>query len=270
MKEIDQLASIMARLRDPENGCPWDLAQSFESLVPFTIEEAYEVAEAVERSDLDELRNELGDLLFQVIFYSQLAAEGGRFDFRDVVAGIVDKMIRRHPHVFAEASIGSAADQSVAWEHHKARERHAKALARGEAPSLLDGVSTALPALTRAGKLQRRAARVGFDWPAADAVADKVQEELREIRTALARGARQQQVAEEIGDLLFSCVNLARHLHVDPESALRAGNRKFERRFRRMEELLTASGRQADGASLEELDALWERVKTEESGTAAD
>jgi ATP diphosphatase len=266
LTQIYRLIDLMARLRDPERGCPWDLEQTFGSLVPFTLEEAYEVAEAVEHGDFEEIKNELGDLLFQVVFYARLAAEAGQFEFRDVVDSIVEKMVRRHPHVFGEETIGTAAEQSLAWERHKARERRGKADATGRAISLLAGVSRSLPALTRSVKLQKRAARVGFDWPSPEAVAAKVEEELREIRTALAAGAPPEVLSEELGDLLFSCVNLARHLQVEPESALRAANRKFERRFRRMEQMLSALGRRAEDATLEELDALWDRAKAEEKG----
>jgi nucleoside triphosphate diphosphatase len=261
---IERLMEVMARLRDPVHGCPWDLEQTFQTLVPFTIEEAYEVAEAVEHGDLDELQNELGDLLFQVVFYARIASEEGHFEFRDVVDGIVEKMVRRHPHVFGEERIATAADQTAAWERHKAAERRSKAEAAGRVASLLDGVSRSLPALTRSRKLQKRAAQAGFDWPSAEAVADKVEEELGEIRAAMVGGAPPERLSEEMGDLLFSCVNLARHLRVEPESALRAGNRKFERRFRRMEALLAELGRPPEDASLQELDALWDKAKAEE------
>jgi MazG family protein len=266
MSRMDELLAIMARLRDPDRGCPWDREQTFATIVPYTIEEAYEVAETIERGKLDDLRDELGDLLFQIVFYAQMAREEGRFGFEDVVAAIVDKMLRRHPHVFGDAQVDSAAAQSAAWESHKAAERRARA-ASDEAHSLLDGVSSALPALTRAVKLQKRAARVGFDWKAAVEVLAKLREETEELAAELAPdgGPDAGRIADEIGDLLFTCANLARHAEVDPEQALRKANAKFERRFRRIEELLRQRGKTAEDAGLEELDALWDEVKAGES-----
>ncbi|MDX1252149.1 MAG: nucleoside triphosphate pyrophosphohydrolase [Gammaproteobacteria bacterium] len=264
MINIDHLLAIMARLRDPVAGCPWDREQTFNSLVPHTLEEAYEVADAIARGDTGELRSELGDLLFQVVFYAQIAREAGQFDFNDIVAAISDKLIRRHPHVFGEAKIASATDQSRAWEEHKAAERAMRAREEQRPPSILDGVTHALPALTRAAKLQNRAARVGFDWPDIRQVMNKIEEETAEIHAEIAQGAPIERMEDEIGDLLFVAVNLARHAGIDAESAVRRANTKFERRFRRIETLLAESGRTPEQATLEEMDALWDRAKEEE------
>lgn len=255
--DIRALLSVMRRLRDPESGCPWDREQNFRTIAPYTIEEAYEVADAIERDSPAELQDELGDLLLQVVYHAQMANEQGWFEFSDVVRAIVDKMIRRHPHVFGDEEISDAATQTEAWERHKARERP-------ERESILDGVTAGLPALTRSVKLQRRAARVGFDWPDPYPVIDKIAEELEEVRDELASDADAERVADEIGDLLFACTNLARHLGVDPETALRQANRKFERRFRHIESELQAQGRNTADAPLEELDALWEAAKRSE------
>ncbi len=265
---IDRLLDIMARLRDPQDGCPWDREQGFATIAPYTIEEAYEVADAIARGDMAGLRDELGDLLFQVVFYAEMAREAGDFSFEDITQGISDKMERRHPHVFGDAAIASESEQSHAWERHKADERAAIAAAVGRAPSALDGVARALPALMRAYKLQRRAAREGFDWGEIEPVFAKIEEEIAEIRDAIAADAgpaAEDAVAEEIGDLLFACVNLARHLKIDPEAALRRGNDKFERRFRRVEELLAARGKNPARSSLAEMDAMWDQVKIMES-----
>jgi MazG family protein len=279
---LDRLLGIMARLRDPKNGCPWDLEQSFRTIVPHTIEEAYEVADAIERDDMKALPGELGDLLFQVVFYSQMAAEAGHFRMADVLAAINDKMIARHPHVFGSASIETAEAQTVAWEVQKANERAAEAAAAGRAISVLDGVAAGLPALTRAEKLQKRAARIGFDWPEAAPVIDKVEEEIAELKAELG-DRKPERLDEELGDLLFACANLARHLGVDPEGALRRANQKFERRFKRMESMAaaesgtdasrtgavgTGGGQVAMPRSLEQLEALWQRVKAEEGKSA--
>ncbi len=258
---IDRLRDIMARLRDPDGGCPWDLAQSFATIAPHTIEEAYEVADAIQRDDLDGLEDELGDLLFQVVFYARMAEEAGAFDFDDVARGISDKMLRRHPHVFAGATVDSQAAQNREWEAHKAAERAARAAALGRAPSALDGVALALPALMRAHKLQRRAARVGFDWPDVARVFDKVEEEIDEFRAELGADGSAAGRSEEIGDLLFACVNLARHAGIDAEAALRQANAKFEHRFRGVEAALAADGRSTDAASLDEMERLWQRQK---------
>jgi ATP diphosphatase len=261
---LARLLGIMARLRDPKGGCPWDLEQSFATIAPHTIEEAYEVADAIERGDMAHLKDELGDLLFQVVFYAQMSREAGGFDFAEVADAISDKMVRRHPHVFGEAQVDGAAAQTVAWEAQKESERHAAASASGARPSALDGVIAGLPALLRAVKLQKRAARVGFDWPEAVQVLDKIAEEVAEIRHEMTSGGGPDRLRDEVGDLLFAVVNLARHLDVDPEGALRGTNLKFERRFRRIEDLLAEAGRHAKDGSLDELEALWVRAKAEE------
>jgi len=259
-----KLLAIMAKLRDPNGGCPWDLDQSFRTIVPHTIEEAYEVADAIEHDDMEGLKGELGDLLFQAVFYAQMAREAGTFTMADILEALNAKMIKRHPHVFGDLAIADAAEQTHAWERQKADERAADAAAKGRKPSALDGVTTGLPALTRAGKLQNRAARVGFDWPEPAQVLDKITEEVAEIRAALADQAPKEAVAEEIGDLLFAVVNLARHLEIDGETALRAANRKFERRFRRVEDLLAAAGKEPAGSTLDEMEAAWVQAKREE------
>jgi len=260
---LARLLDIMARLRDPERGCPWDRVQSFATIAPYTIEEAYEVAEACERGDPAALKDELGDLLFQVVFHARMAEEAGLFAFDDVARAIADKMLRRHPHVFGDTVIADEAAQTVAWEAHKAAERRAKAKETGIAESALDGVGSALPALTRAEKLQQRAARVGFDWPEVPPILDKIEEEVEELREALAAGDAAR-IEDETGDLLFAVVNLARRAGSDPEQALRAACRKFERRFRRVEARLAATGRAPETASLDEMEAEWENAKAEE------
>lgn len=267
MYQLPDLLHLMARLRDPQHGCPWDLQQDYASIVPHTLEEAYEVADAIESGDFDHLPGELGDLLFQVVYYSQLANEEGRFEFATVVDSITRKLIRRHPHVFPDGDLyGSPElprlDEAAIkqrWEEIKAEERAEKATAP-EQLSLLDDVPSALPALSRAAKLQKRAAQVGFDWPDALPVVDKVHEELDEVLVAMSENDPQA-IAEEIGDLLFVTVNLARHLKVDPENALRAANGKFERRFRFIEQALRQAGRPIEQCDLVELDALWEEAK---------
>jgi MazG family protein len=266
-RDISRLLDIMAQLRTPGSGCPWDLEQDFSTIAPYTIEEAYEVADAIARGDLDDLRDELGDLLLQVVFHAQMAREAGAFDIADVARAINDKMIKRHPHVFGDVRIEGSSAQTQAWEAQKAEERETKAAAEGRPAGALDGVATGLPALTRALKLQRRAARVGFDWPAENAVAEieaKLAEELAEIKIEIAAGDRKA-IEAECGDLLFVCVNLLRHLDVDPESALRATNAKFERRFRGVEDKMRRAG-MADLASagLDRLEAAWTEVKAEE------
>lgn len=255
---IDRLLGIMARLRDPQGGCPWDLGQDWSTIAPHTIEEAHELADAIERGDPAGVRDELGDVLFQVVFQARIAEERGLFAFRDVVHAISDKLERRHPHVFASAQAGSAAEQTRAWEAHKAAERDAA----GTGGGALDGVARALPALSRAAKLGRRASHVGFDWSQARGVLDKVSEEVEELREATQR-ADAAATRGELGDLLFSVAQLARHLEVDPESALREACDKFERRFRHMEGGLAAQGlgpAQVDAAGLER---LWARAKQE-------
>lgn len=264
---IERLLEIMRRLRDPEHGCPWDRQQSYDSLVPFTVEEAYEVADAIARQDFHELRVELGDLLFQVVFYARIAEEEARFAFDDVVEAICDKLVRRHPHVFGGHQVADAATQTRDWEGHKERERSATA-AHGSAGTL-EGVARALPALIRAQKLQRRAARVGFDWSDAAAALAKIREESDELRAEMVSGEDSARAQEELGDLLFACVNVARHLDVDAESALRSANEKFERRFRAVESRLAESGKTPREASLEEMDGLWEEAKAAEKGQEA-
>jgi MazG family protein len=255
--EIERLIQIMARLRDPKGGCPWDLQQDFRSIAPHTLEEAYEVTDAIERGDLARLRDELGDLLFQVAFHAQLAAEQGAFSFDDVAAAICDKLTRRHPHVFGDATVDGAAAQAEAWERMKREER----AARGEAGALAD-IPIALPALTRARKLGARAARAGFDWPDASGPRAKVEEELAELDAAVASGDGAWRESE-LGDLLFSIVNFARHLELDPESALRRANERFARRYRHVELELIRLGQPAAGASPELLDRLWSAAKAE-------
>jgi MazG family protein len=261
---IERLLRVMARLRDPEGGCPWDLEQNFATIAPYTIEEAYEVADAIARGDLDELEAELGDLLLQVVYHARMAEEAGRFDFDAVAAGIAAKMIRRHPHLFGAAEVASAAAQTRAWEETKAAEREGKAAARGTRHGLLDDVPLALPALLRAQKLQRRAARVGFDWETLAPVIAKLEEELGELKSEIAAAGPPERLEGEIGDLLFAAVNLARHLGVDGEAALRATNAKFERRFRAIERALAAAGRRLEDASLDEMEALWQQAKLRE------
>jgi ATP diphosphatase len=248
----------MARLRDPQRGCPWDLQQNFNTIAPYTIEEAYEVADAIERNDLVDLRHELGDLLFQVVFHSQMAREQGEFSFDDVVAAICDKMERRHPHVFGTDRIDDAEAQTVAWEEHKRRER----AAGGD--GVLDNVPVGLPALTRASKLGKRAAQVGFEWADISGAIDKVQEEVGELRHEVATGTDKARTEQEIGDLLFSLVNVCRYLQIDPENALRLTNAKFERRFRYIEQELRARGRGPADSTLEEMDILWDEAKSKE------
>lgn len=261
---IDALLAIMARLRDPNAGCPWDLEQDFASIAPYTVEEAYEVADAIERGDFDDLRDELGDLLFQVVFHARMAEEAGHFAFRDVVAAICDKMLSRHPHVFGDASIADADAQSRAWEHMKAAERAARARRDGGDAdhSALAGIARGLPEWQRAVKLQKRAARVGFDWPGPEPVLAKLHEELEEVRAEFAAGDRAR-LQDEIGDVLFVCANLARHAGVDVGAALRGANAKFERRFRRMEALAAADGVELAQLSLEQQDGYWDRTKAE-------
>lgn len=268
IEHIQRLLAIMARLRDPQGGCVWDQEQTFATIAPHTIEEAYEVADAIEQSDMAALCDELGDLLLQVVFHAQMASEAGLFDFDDVAGAICNKMIRRHPHVFGDVEIGSSASQTRAWEAHKAEERRRKASANGDqaAPSALDGVTLALPALTRAIKVQRRAARVGFDWSEAVRVIDKIREEADELAHEIGISAPSERLDDEVGDLLFACVNLARKLEVEPEGALRRGTAKFERRFRRVEALLAAADKAPETSTLDEMETLWGRAKAEERG----
>jgi nucleoside triphosphate diphosphatase len=261
---INDLLQIMAKLRDPEGGCPWDLEQNFISIAPYTIEEAYEVDEAIRANDMDGLRDELGDLLFQTVFHAQMASEAKAFDFGDVVQAVSEKMVRRHPHVFGDLSIKDADAQTASWERLKAKERADKAAKTSTAASALDGVTPGLPALLRAVKLQNRAARVGFDWPETEQVIDKIQEECAELLHEVQDGSDPQRVKEEFGDLLFVISNLARHFKLDPEECLRDANAKFERRFRSVEAKLTACGKTPEQSNLAEMDALWDVVKLEE------
>ena len=261
LSNVQRLLEIMARLRDPETGCPWDVEQSFETIAPYTIEEAYEVADAIAGGDLGDLKDELGDLLLQVVFHARMAEEAGLFAFEDVAGAIADKMVRRHPHVFGEEEIENEAAQRIAWEDVKAAERAEKA---GGAPeSVLDDVPLALPALLRAEKLQKRAARVGFDWAEVAPILAKLDEEIGELRHEMENGGPKDRLEDELGDVLFVAVNLARRLRLDPETALRGTNAKFERRFRRIE-----AGRDPGTMSLDELDALWDRAKEEERTAA--
>lgn len=248
-RQIVRLSDVMAALRNPDGGCPWDLEQDFASIAPYTIEEAYEVADAISRGNMEELRGELGDLLLQTVYHARMAEEQGAFDLADVIGQIADKMIARHPHVFGSDSIADADAQTENWERIKARER-------GTAAGTLDGIALALPALMRAQKLQRRAARVGFDWPNASGARDKIFEELSELETASNEDAR----AEEAGDLLFSVVNYLRHLNIDAEAALRAANDKFSRRFKRVE---AKADIPLEDLTLSELETLWRQAKRE-------
>jgi MazG family protein len=254
---VFRLVEIMARLRDPDGGCPWDLEQTFATIAPYTIEEAYEVADAIERGDMGELKEELGDLLLQVVYHARMAEEEGAFDFAQVAEAISDKMVRRHPHVFGEDEVESAAQQTSRWEAIKAKERAAKG---AEAGGVLAGIPTGLPALTRAVKLTGRAARVGFDWPSAREVMDKLREETEELEAEIAAGDLKK-AREELGDLLFVVANLARKLDVEPEDALRAANAKFTRRFAHIEARLAESGRTPDQSTLEEMDGFWNEAR---------
>lgn len=261
MSDVSELLAIMARLRNPEQGCPWDLQQNFASIAPYTVEEAYEVADAIERNDLPALKDELGDLLLQVVFHAQMASEQGAFDFADVVAGISDKLVRRHPHVFADVDVIDAQAVSANWEAIKRDERQASG---NPDTSALAGIARGIPEWLRAIKLQSRAARSGFDWPGPAPVMAKLQEEMEEVRQEFACGPVEENHArlqDEIGDLLFVCANLARHAKVDPGAALRQANMKFERRFRAMEQQARNDGVEFDRLTLSEQEAYWERVK---------
>ncbi|MBL8271098.1 nucleoside triphosphate pyrophosphohydrolase [Steroidobacter sp.] len=282
MSGIQRLLDIMARLRDPQNGCPWDLQQNFKTIAPYTVEEAYEVADAIEREDSASLRDELGDLLFQVVFHSQMAKEQGTFNFDDVANAICDKMERRHPHVFGDVSIADAEAQTVAWEEQKRRER-AQKKPSGEQASVLDDVPVALPSLTRANKLGKRAAQVGFEWSEVHGAIEKLDEEIAEFKAEVRQhvclqadagtaGADRSQhetrqherLAAEIGDVLFCVVNVCRYLKIDPEQALKRTNASFERRFRYVERGLAAQGKSPQQATLAEMDALWDEGKAQE------
>lgn len=250
----------MARLRDPEHGCPWDQEQTFETIVPFTVEETYEVIESIEQQDWSGLKGELGDLLFHIVFYSHMAEESGHFDLDGVFQSVNDKLIRRHPHVFAGASVGDAEEQTLAWEKLKAQER---AESGSKDDSVLDGIG-ALPGFVKAEKLQRRCARVGFDWTEISDVVAKIDEETEEIREVIAEGGDRDRLQDEIGDLLFACVNLARHANVDPETALRQANRKFESRFRSVERRFRDRGQNLADASLDAMEQEWIAVKKQQ------
>ncbi|MDH5473610.1 MAG: nucleoside triphosphate pyrophosphohydrolase [Gammaproteobacteria bacterium] len=258
MNNINRLLEIMAALRAPDTGCPWDIKQTFETIVPYTLEEAYEVADSIERGQMDELKDELGDLLFQVVFYAQMAKEQGLFDFDDVVAAINDKLVRRHPHVFAGVEYKNEKTLNEAWETAKSNERDQKSEAAQA--SILEGVAMALPALKRAQKLQKRAARVGFDWPDVTPVWEKLDEEINELRQSVVQQDKAC-VFEEVGDLLFSCVNLARHLGVDAEQALKQGNAKFIKRFSHIEDQLKQQDKPIQECKIDELERLWQASK---------
>lgn len=255
MTSLSKLLEIMAALRDPQSGCPWDREQTFRTIAPYTIEEAYEVAEAAERDDAAALKEELGDLLLQVVFHARMAEEAGLFDFTAVADGLADKLVKRHPHVFSGERIDAAVEQSRVWEDQKAAERGGGAL---------DGVAANLPALTRAVKLQKRAARVGFDWTTLEPILAKIDEELAELRAEIDIEAPKAQLEDELGDVLFAVANLARHFDIDPEQALRGTNRKFTRRFAAIETTLAAEGRRPEDATLADMDAIWERAKRAE------
>ena len=259
MKEIEKLLQIMRDLRDPDNGCPWDREQTFETILPFSMEEVHELADAIRRQSMDELRDELGDLLFHIVFYAQLAAEDGHFDFRAVTAAINEKLLRRHPHVFGETSFDSAQEQNRNWEQIKSAERGVER--GGEVQGLLDGIGATLPPISRSLKMQRRAAGVGFDWQNATQVLEKIEEELRELRHEIESGAARSRISGELGDLLFSCINLARHLKIDPELALSETNEKFRSRFGYLEDRLKSSNRSLFEAGIEEMEALWLEAK---------
>jgi len=273
-RDISRLIEIMAALRDPGTGCPWDIEQDFASIAPYTVEEAYEVADAIARGDMDDLRDELGDLLLQVVYHAQMAEEAQEFAFGDVVQAITEKMIRRHPHVFGDAEARSAGMAKGMWEKIKSEEKALKRQARIErgldpedhGTGFLDGIPVALPALTRALKLQEKAARVGFDWKEAVPILDKIEEEIGELREAMASGDATS-MKDEFGDVIFSLVNLGRHLKIDSEAALSGTNEKFRSRFHHVERALNASGSNLEASSLDEMEGLWQQAKTAKSET---
>ena len=260
--KIDELLLIMQKLRTPETGCPWDLKQNFKSIAAYTIEEAYEVVDAIERDDMDDLKDELGDLLLQVVFHARMAEEAGLFDFHDVAQAVSEKMMRRHPHVFADETGKSIDDVKNNWEVIKAKEKEAKT---GNVPqSLLEDIPSALPGMTRSVKLQKRAARVGFDWPEISQVFDKLDEELAELRQEIEQNGSSERLLDEMGDVMFVIANLARHLRIDPEQASRAGNQKFTNRFNDMEKQAEASGKDMGSLTLDELETMWQSAKTKD------
>ena len=264
-RQMDRLLDIMAPLRDPTTGCPWDIEQDFETIVPYTIEEAYEVADAIARQDMESLRDELGDLLFQSVFHAQMATEAGAFTFRDVVKAISDKMERRHPHVFGNLAIEDAEQQSQAWEDQKAAERQRKSRNTDAKASILDDVPVALPALKRAQKLGKRMQRVGFDWPDTLSITEKIIEELDELRAELATGDMAR-LKEELGDLLFTVAQIGRRLGIDPEDALQKGNLKVEKRFRALENQVRLDGQDIEKISISELETYWQQAKSSKTG----
>lgn len=261
---IDRLVSVMARLRDPKEGCPWDLEQTFSTIAPYTLEETYEVVEAIEQNNHKAIAEELGDLLFQIIFHAQIGKEKGLFDLESVANAVTDKMIERHPHVFGERDAKNSSEVVGNWEADKAAKREKVAKAENRTISALDGISTALPATTRAVKLQNRAARVGFDWAHARDILAKIREESNELEAEIGLADNKDAIEDECGDLFFALINLARRLEIDPETALRRTNRKFERRFRSIEQKIADQGRSLSQSSLEEMERLWNEIKQEE------
>lgn len=259
---IEKLKEIMAMLRDPEHGCPWDKEQTFETIVPYTIEEAYEVADAIEKGDMSDVKSELGDLLFQTVFYGQMATEQNEFNFDDIAETMAEKLIRRHPHVFGNSDFKNEAEIKANWEAEKAKERQQK---DANQTSALDDIPTALPALSRAYKLQKRAASVGFDWPNIDGALDKVMEEINEVKVEVnSNNASTDRIADELGDLYFALTNVVRHLKLKPEQVLHQANKKFERRFRAVEQKVVQKNNSISEMSLDQLDGIWEQVKAEE------
>ncbi len=261
LKGLEKLEQIMVMLRDPKHGCPWDIKQTFATIVPYTIEEAYEVADAIEREDFEDLKKELGDLLFQVVFYGQMAKEQDRFDLESIAEAMCDKLISRHPHVFSDAEFDSEEKINANWEQTKANERQAN---DPRQTSVLDDIPLAMPALSRAYKMQKRAASVGFDWPDVTGAFDKIEEEVDEVKAEIAAGDKQK-LAEELGDLYFALTNVTRHLGIKPEDALRAANNKFERRFRQVEAKAHEKQTQLQQMSLQQMDELWDQVKRSET-----
>lgn len=261
MKAINELLSIMKRLRDPEKGCPWDGKQTMESIAPYTLEEVYEVLDSIEKKDMNGLCDELGDLLFHIVFYAEMANEAGYFDFQKVAEQVSAKLQRRHPHVFTDKKLNNLGEVAISWEQIKQQERDEKATDIGSPTGILDDISKVMPAIMRAEKLQRRAATVGFDWQTLEPVVAKIEEELAELKEEIKTQSDAGRLSDELGDLLFSCVNLARHINVEPESALRSTNRKFESRFRFIETQLKEKGLTLQEASLDEMDTLWREAK---------